>query len=297
MLDKSESELRAALGSKVADERFMAAFVVGEKRLRWPQDLIPLLEDPNDMIRLAARRSLVILSFLELNPEEAALIAAAVPGREPTPLSKLKKPVDFGPASGASKTIQKAAVDKWTAWWADRDSAVKNSTRTGGSSKLRTDLDDACPVLADAVVKAEGAKRTELVSQYRDAKGVQYTEALASAITKLSSDARAELRDALAARMIRMTDGTLGTYLKDSLPEIRRAAALGLAKKGSLAHIDRLAELLVDPEPLVRQAGHTALCQLTKEDFGPESVATEAERVDAMARWKKWWQSKKGIGQ
>src|SRR5687768_12485656 len=80
-IDKSDAELKAALQSKVDDDRFMAAYVVGEKRLRWPHELIPLLDDPVDPIRQAARRSLVILSFLELNPEEAALIANPVPGR------------------------------------------------------------------------------------------------------------------------------------------------------------------------------------------------------------------------
>ena len=93
----SEAELRAALQSKSDEERFVAAYVVGERRLRWPDDLIPLLKDKNDWVRQASRRSLVVLSFLELNPEEAAQIASPNPSRMPIPLEKLNKPVDFGP--------------------------------------------------------------------------------------------------------------------------------------------------------------------------------------------------------
>lgn len=132
----------------------MAAFVVGEKRLRWPQHLIPLLEDQSDPVRLAARRSLVILSFLELNPEEAQLISDPVPGRSPTPLAKLKKPVDFGPAPGAGKSARKTAADKWTDWWEKREPAVKKSGRPGGSSP-RTDLAEPdAEQLAEALLKA-----------------------------------------------------------------------------------------------------------------------------------------------
>jgi HEAT repeat protein len=90
-----------------------------------------------------------------------------------------------------------------------------------------------------------------------------------------------------------MTDLTLRRYLDDQLAEIRRAAALGLAKRNTKAHTDRLADLLLDPEPLVGQAAHTALCQLSGQDFGPGIDADEAGRAEAVERWKKWWQGKR----
>jgi HEAT repeat protein len=275
----------------VTAKRFMAAYVIGEKRLPWPKDLIPLLEDQSDEVRQAARRSLVILSFLELNPEEAAVIAAPAPSRPPTPLAKLHKPVDFGPAAGAGKPTRKTAVTKWTDWWAKRELAAERVAYSTTSSLRSSHADTAR--LADALLKATPDGRTELVAKYRDAKGVQYTEALAVAIARLPAAGRDEPRAALADRMVRMTDLTLRRYLDDQLAEIRRAAALGLAKRKTKADLDRLADLLLDPEPLVGQAAHTALCQLSGQDFGPGIDADEAGRAEAVERWKKWGQGKR----
>jgi hypothetical protein len=308
-IDMSEAELRAALKSKSEEERFVAAYVVGERRLRWPDDLIPLLKDKSDLVRQAARRSLIILSFLELNPEEAALIASPNPSRQPTPLDKLKKPVDFGPHPEALSGVREAAAKKWTEWWADRDAMAKKAGGTASSSlrtvrpenllkdrsgNRRTDLDDPDRTqLADVLLSARSDERKTLVAKYRDTKGVQFTEALAEAISRSPFANRPELRDALADRMVRMKDSTLRDYLADPLAEIRRAAALGLAKRGTKSYSDRLADLLVDPDPLVGRAAHTALCQLSGEDFGPDIGADDAERADAVARWKKWSGGKK----
>jgi HEAT repeat protein len=286
MIDKDDAELRAALMSKGADERFMAAYVIGERRLRWPTDLIPLLDDPTDLIRQAARRSLIILSFLDLNPEEATRIAAG--GREPTPLAGLNKPVDFGPAAGAGKSARKTAVGKWTEWWAGRDPTGE----AFGAGGLGADPER----LANALIKVDAERRAGLVAEYRDAKGVQYTEAMAAAISRSPAAARSDLRDALAARLGRMTNLTLGRYLHDPLPEIRRAAALALAEKGSTDHVGRLSDLLSDPDPLVVEAAHAALSKLSGTDLGPGDGASDADRAEAGAAWRKWWQAKKAAG-
>ena len=261
----------------------MAAYVVGERRLRWPSDLIPLLDDPTDLIRQAARRSLIILSFLELNPEEAARLANPAPGQVPTPLDQLNKPVDFGPAPGAVKAARRTAVDKWTEWWAGRDPKGDAALRSAGTDPER---------LAEALLKADGGRRAELVAEYRDAKGVKYTEALAEAIARSPAAGRADLREALAARMVRMTPDTLARYLNDPLPELRRAAALGLAKKGNTAHVNRLADLLTDPDPLVVRGAHEALKELAKEDLGPGDGASEQDRAEAAVKWRKWWRDR-----
>jgi hypothetical protein len=57
-IEMSESELRAALKHRSVDRRFAAAYVVGERLLEWPNDVIPLLEDKSEAVRQAARRSL-----------------------------------------------------------------------------------------------------------------------------------------------------------------------------------------------------------------------------------------------
>ena len=265
----------------------MAAYVVGERRLRWPGDLIPLLDDPNDLTRQAARRSLIILSFLELNPEEAARLANPAPGQASTPLDQLTKPVDFGPAPGANKAARRTAMDKWTEWWAGRGPRGDAALRSVGADPER---------LAGDLLKAEAGRRAGLVAEYRDAKGVRYTEALAEAIARSPAASRADLREALAARMVRMTPETLGRYLNDPLPELRRAAALGLARKGSTAHVNRLADLLTDPDPLVARGAHDALRELSKQDLGPGDGASEQDRAEAAVRWRKWWKEKGGKG-
>ena len=47
----SEDELGAALRSQQAEQRFVLAYVVGERRLEWSADLIPLLKDPAELVR------------------------------------------------------------------------------------------------------------------------------------------------------------------------------------------------------------------------------------------------------
>ncbi|HJZ94224.1 MAG TPA: HEAT repeat domain-containing protein [Gemmataceae bacterium] len=288
MIDLSEEELRAALRSEAAERRFMAAYVVGDRRLPWHADLIPLLTDKIDPVRQSARRALIIESFLVLNPDEAKLIAAAVPSRAATPLAKLNKPADFGPQPEASKAAQRKSADKWTDWWAKQDDARKQPS-TLATKPIASDPER----LADALVKADGDRKKELTAAYRDTKGVQYTEALAGVIARSPAAERSDLREALAARMVRMTDDTLRRYLDDELAEIRRAAVLGLARRGTKTHVARITELLSDPEPVVQRAAHAALCQLSGQDFGPKIGATEAERTLAIAEWDKWWAGKK----
>ena len=59
-----------------------------------------------------------------------------------------------------------------------------------------------------------------------------------------STDLLFQDRQALAERMTCMTERTMGRYLQDDDPEIRRAAALGLAMRESSAHLPRIIELL-----------------------------------------------------
>jgi hypothetical protein len=138
------------------------------------------------------------------------------------------------------------------------------------------------------LVKAGPEGRPALIAEYRDRKGVQYSEALALAIARESGESRQQLREALARRMVRMTDKTLGEYLRDEDAELRRAAALGLAMRGRTEHLGRIIELLLDAQPTVERAAHAALCQLSGQDFGPPVNATEAEKTGAVARWRRW---------
>ena len=277
-LDVSEEDLRKALKSKVPAVRFAAAYAVGERRLPWHKELIARLTDRSPAVRQAARRGLIILSFLALNPEEAALIASPRPGRPPTPLEQLKRPADFGPTPTAGRAAQTRAAQQWAEWWDKQE-----RPQTGSTLAARED-----PRVA-ALVQAGPERQKELLREYRQAKGVEYTEALAGAVPRLAGNARQATREALVGRMVRMTERTLKRYLKDDDPEIRRAAASGLARRGSTASVPEMIPLLSDPDPGVRPAARAALRSLSGQDFGPELTATEQERQKAVARWRQWW--------
>jgi hypothetical protein len=166
----------------------------------------------------------------------------------------------------------------------DGDWKVRPAAHDGDSEATR---------LSRRLVKAEAAKREQLIGEMRDAKGVAYTEALASAIPQLDGEARKKAREALAERMARMTSATLGVKLGEDDREVRRAAALAVAMKEDKAHVGRLIELLDDKETIVSRAAHAALKSLSNEDFGPAADASREERKQAMAAWRAWWKEKR----
>jgi hypothetical protein len=131
---------------------------------------------------------------------------------------------------------------------------------------------EARRLIAD-LVGAPAFRLDGVINRLRDGKGVVNTEALAGAIPLLSGDARRKVRDALAERLSRMKNDTLGRYLKDEEAEIRRAAALALAMRESRSHIPDLIELLSDPNPVVVRGAHAALKDLTGEDHGTDPAA------------------------
>jgi len=289
----NESELRAALRSPAPEQRFAAAYVAGERRLNWRKELIERLTDESDAVRQAARRSLVILGFLALNPEEAVKIGSAMPRQRATPLAQLKKPVDFGPLPGASRRIQAQSAQNWADWWARVDTPQPDKP----SIVVKTDPrlpDTESGRLARTLLQAATPRRKALLEQYRETRGVQYTEALAFAIPCLEADARLEARAALRERMGRMKEQQLGQYLDDEDAEIRRAAVLGVAMRDSKAHTPRIIELLLDRDPLVRRASHIALKELSGKDLGPPLNPTEKELNEAVSQWRAWWQIETG---
>ena len=145
-LDASEDELRAALKSTVPVNRFVAAYAIGERRLLWQDDLIPLLLDNDDAVRQAARRSLVILSFLKLNPE----VASAGPGQTGPPADKLTPARDFGPRPRAPVAGRKKAAEEWAEWWRQQGEVVLRNS-------AGRDRDAKSVRLADELAKATGA--------------------------------------------------------------------------------------------------------------------------------------------
>jgi signal transduction histidine kinase len=274
-LDMSKEELRAALKSASANRRFVAAYAVGERRLFWQDDLNPLLKDDADKVRQATRRSLVILSFLKLNPDVASgtLANAASP-------AELTKPQDFGPLPGAKRAAREKAAQEWGDWWNDQGKAALKPL------DVRKEAEP--DALAARLVKATGERRKELLKEYIETSGTEYTLAIAHAIPSLSGDARKEAREALAERLSNRKEKTLRRYLEDDDPEIRRGAALALGMRDAKETVAEVAKLLLDPDPSVVRATHASLRSLTGEDYGPTPYATEEEKQEAVKKYQAW---------
>ena len=139
-----------------------------------------------------------------------------------------------------------------------------------------------------ALQSASAADLEEMHAAY-----VAYTEALAHAIPRLDADSRRSAREALAERLARMKPATLQSYLKDELPEIRRAATLACAAREAKELTGELIRLLNDPDPLVERAAHAALKELTGQDFGPKAGADGPERSKAISAWEAWWKKQR----
>jgi hypothetical protein len=142
--------------------------------------------------------------------------------------------------------------------------------------------------LRDKLLKAGAAEQARLIQEYRDTKGVAYTEGLAFAIPQLPGDSKRQAREALAERLRRMNVDTLSVYLRDDDAEIRTAAALACASKQSRKLLPELVELLADQQPLVVRAARKSLQTLTGQDFGPGDVLTPQEQQRAVKAWKEW---------
>lgn len=292
MIDQTEDELRRALKSDAVDKKFMAAYVAGERRMFVQNDLIPLLTDASDPVRQSARRGLIILSFLLLNPEEAKLISSAVRKREPLPLERLTPPVDFGPKPEAKKADQKKAQEQWSEWWAKPRPPIKPLTGVSAIPS-ETIIDKDPERLAATLVKADRRLRKELIAQHRDDEEDYHTQTLAIAIANSPSNSRSDLREALLTRLSMLKDDELRKCLDDDFAETRRAAILCFIQRKDNADLDRIADLLLDPAPIVQQIAHSALCKISGKDFGPKPSATEKEIIEAIAQWKKWEAEKK----
>jgi hypothetical protein len=168
----------------------------------------------------------------------------------------------------------------------------------GKSSELKTDAMPPPPLpppeptvqqLVKEFTDAPADKREKLVVEYRDHKGVNYTDALAKLIPKVEGIWPKSLRDALATRLARMTTATLRDRLKDADIELRRAAAVAAAMKEDKSLVPDLIAALDDREAWVVRAAGVALNRLTGQDFGPPPNATPEQRAKSVAAWKEWW--------
>jgi hypothetical protein len=287
-----------------------AAYVVGERQLPWQSEMIALLRDRDPYVRLAARRSLVVLSYHALAaqgqpgaaapPPQADSSAGSTAGPQGASASsglrgaRLSPVVDFGAPPAAVAAGQAGSEDdvrQWQEWWAKNAPEKRVLRAVSLAQRAQAELDAEAARLSAAAVFAEPPRQAQQLTRYRDAKGIVFTEALGNALGQLDGDARRTAREYLAERLSRMTVETLRSRLDDPRPEVRRAAALAWAMRDDRAAVPELIPLLEDPDERVVPAVRAGLRSLTGQDFGPAPGATPEERTRAAARWKAWWQS------
>jgi hypothetical protein len=62
--------------------------------------------------------------------------------------------------------------------------------------------------------------------------------------------------------------------------------------RASTTHMDRIIEMLLYPQPTVARTAYAALRRLSGKDYGPALQSTEADKIMAASRWRKWWEEK-----
>jgi hypothetical protein len=177
---------------------------------------------------------------------------------------------------------EKSSVDKQDAKRNHPEASASANRLTSATARMAADL-----------AKSTGSRQALLLKDMREGKGAEFTEALALAIPQLKGEMQKKAREALLERFSRMKDSTLAVYLTDEDREIRRAAALAAASKGSKSLVPDLITLLSDPHGFVAEAAHQALKELSGQDFGPQANAARAERKEAEQKWLQWWNTQK----
>ncbi len=173
---------------------------------------------------------------------------------------------------------------------------TSSSPPTTSAVETRPDLTTPGPasaseseLLLKSLLKTLDEDRPDILAKLRDGKGGDYTDALARGAGKLTGEAQKDTRKALAQRLARMNAKTLRGLLQDEDLELRRAAAQACGLKEDKQYIPDLIALLTDAEPMVLASAHSALKQLSGQDFGPEPNAETTDKTKAVLAWRKWW--------
>ncbi len=179
---------------------------------------------------------------------------------------------------------------------------------------LLKDLRFACLLRKNALVKSASSSRskplnemsvTELTAAAGSAQGSRLKEILTEVGKRSDTGAIATLgifagisydeeaqqlaRDLLLRYLSRASGLVVKDRLKDDRPEVRAAAAKVVGNKRWRLGKE-LIDLLEDSDADVRQAARQALVQISRgTDHGPERDAGEADRAEAVRKWRDWW--------
>jgi HEAT repeat protein len=228
----------------------------------------------------------------ELPPVLASVRTAS--GQLSAPTQRFDFVVRKRPVSGAESNLLKTAVSERPEF--PQRAAVAFALRQITGKDAGTTSAEWMKLYPDAKVEAEGGRlatalvttkperREQLIARYRAEKGLEYTLALAGAIPELRGEFQQHAREALAERLTRMTAASLRERMRESDPELRRAAAVASGRKGDAGMVPDLIGLLDDKEHLVATGAASALRELTGKSF------------TATKEWQEWWNGHKAEG-
>jgi len=162
--------------------------------------------------------------------------------------------------------------------------AVTSGPVLGPRPKPAAEKKDPAVHSAELVKKlldaSPGKQRNDILSELEEARGGEYTVALANAIEKIgpSEAAKDAAREALRKRLQRLKNSSLAQYMvPDEQVELRRAAVAAARYKNDMENVEIVIPMLADKDPAVREEAHAALRSLSGQDVG---TSTE--------RWAKW---------
>jgi len=144
--------------------------------------------------------------------------------------------------------------------------------------------------LAEAAGKERGPQLKKVLTELSQRKGSEAVSVLGTAVASAyDSDDRKTARELLDRSLSRQSAEIVKESFRNDRAEVRAAAARSVGEKG-LKFGKELIDLLADDDVGVRQAAHQALVKLNGgKDLGPDAKADAAERKEAIARWREWW--------
>jgi hypothetical protein len=164
---------------------------------------------------------------------------------------------------------------------ADKPTAGGGSKPSTGST-AKNEPPDAAEKLAQDLIKASAAKQSQLIDEYKTAKGSDYTAALGKAISKLGSGAQDKARLALIERLESKTLDSIRQYFGPTEErELRLAAVVAAGRKGKEEITPDLIPLLKDKDRAVADAAYESLKSVSGKSFDKDPAA-----------WDAWWKGK-----
>lgn len=148
--------------------------------------------------------------------------------------------------------------------------------------------------LAKAAASERGSKLKDVLTELEARQGEIVLNTLAAHVTYYDTEIQQLSRDLLAKHLAKQNTTVLKERLKDDRPEVRAIAAKVVGDNRIRLGAE-LIELLGDKEKDVQQAAHKSLVQLARgTDYGPEAGAKDAERAEAVQKWRAWWTKQTG---